>query len=197
MDRDLYQTGCAGGGRYTSAVPAAHAFQLRKCVRPRPTSRLTMWRRATSIDWWRCWQTSRSGATRVWLLQLMIFGKCGGHGNEARAGRTLWFWLGSIEAGLENLYSPCAACGFPTVLLCHVCHRFVCFDCTRPCRVGWPLLCWVPASLCHKDGLGSGPQALGGEGPQAVSVQVAEWRAAHGVRLDEDFAFAFCSLKEA
>ena len=48
-----------------------------------------------------------------------------------------------------------------------------------------------------KDGLGSGPQALGGEGPQAVSVRVAQWRAAHGVRLDEDFAFAFCSLEEA
>ena len=55
-----------------------------------------------------------------------------------------------------------------------------------------------------KDGLGSGPQALGsgpqalvGEGPQAVSVRVAHWRAAHGVRLDEDFAFAFCSLEEA
>ena len=63
-------------------VPAANAFQLRKCVRPRPASRLTMWRRATSIDWWRCWQTSRSGAARVWL-QPMIFGKCGGHGNEA------------------------------------------------------------------------------------------------------------------
>ena len=47
-----------------------------------------------------------------------------------------------------------------------------------------------------KDGLGSGPQALGGEGPQ-VSVRVAHWRAAHGVRLDEDFAFAFCSLEEA
>ena len=38
--------------------------------------------RATSIDWWQCWQTSRSGATRIWL-QPMIFGKCGGHGNEA------------------------------------------------------------------------------------------------------------------
>ena len=48
-----------------------------------------------------------------------------------------------------------------------------------------------------KDGLGSGPQALGGEGPQAVSVRVARWRAAHGVRLDEDFAFAFCSLEKA
>ena len=60
----------------------SNAFQLRRCVRPRPASRLTMWRRATSIDWWRCWQTSRSGATRVWL-QPMIFGKCGGHGNEA------------------------------------------------------------------------------------------------------------------
>ena len=34
-----------------------------------------------------------------------------------------------------------------------------------------------------KDGLESGPQALGGEGPQAVSVRVAHWRAAHGVRL--------------
>ena len=33
-----------------------------------------------------------------------------------------------------------------------------------------------------------------GEGPQAVSVRVG---AAHGVRLDEDFAFAFCSLEEA
>ena len=43
-----------------------------------------------------------------------------------------------------------------------------------------------------KDGLGSGPQALRGEGPQAVSVRVAQWRAAHAVRLDEDFAFAFC-----
>ena len=63
-------------------VPAAHTFQLRKCFRPRPASRSTMWRRATSIDWWRCWQTSRSGATRVWL-QPMIFGKCGGYGNEA------------------------------------------------------------------------------------------------------------------
>ena len=46
-----------------------------------------------------------------------------------------------------------------------------------------------------KDGLESRPQALGGEGPQAVSVQVAQWRAAHGVRLDEDFAFAFCSVE--
>ena len=56
----------------------------------------------------------------------------------ARAGRTLWFWLGSVEAGLENLYSPCAACGFPTALLCHVCRRFVCFDCTRSCRACRP-----------------------------------------------------------
>ena len=30
-----------------------------------------------------------------------------------------------------------------------------------------------------------------------MSVRVAHWRAAHGVRLDEDFAFAFCSLEEA
>ena len=28
-----------------------------------------------------------------------------------------------------------------------------------------------------------------------MSVRVAQWRAAHG-RLDEDFAFAFCSLEE-
>ena len=50
-----------------------------------------------------------------------------------------------------------------------------------------------------KDGLGSGPQALG-SGPQALAGEgprVAHWRAAHGVRLDEDFAFAFCSLEEA
>ena len=193
-------------------VPAAHAFQLRKCVRPRPTSRLTMWRRATSIDWWRCWQTSRSGATRVWL-QPMIFGKCGGHGNEAsgaggsqhmspwQGGRqrsaTLWFWLGSIQAGLENLYSPCAACGFPTVLLCHICHRFVCFDCTRPCRA-WPLLCWVPAWFCPQElrcrpwiGLGSGPQGSGGRGAPSsppgrglavggLEMQVQKWPAGSG-----------------
>ena len=49
----------------------------------------------------------------------------------------------------------------------------------------------------EEDSLGSGPRAFGGEGPQEVALRVAQWRVAHGVRLDEDFAFAFCSLEEA
>ena len=43
-----------------------------------------------------------------------------------------------------------------------------------------------------KDGLGVDPRLWG-----AMAVRVAQWRAAHGVCLDEDFAFAFCSLEEA
>ena len=42
------------------------------CVRPPPALRSTMWRRATSTDWWPLWRTSKSGATRGWL-QPMIF----------------------------------------------------------------------------------------------------------------------------
>ena len=207
-------------------VPAAHAFQLRKCVRPRPTSRLTMWRRATSIDWWRCWQTSRSGATRVWL-QPMIFGKCGGHGNEAsgaggsqhmspwRGGRqrsgTLWpgqgahygfGWALSRQASRTSILlaqpvdSPLCSCATYATASCALIARGHA-ELAALSRLALALLgaglvlpSWIRTA-------GSGPQALGGEGPQAVCVRVAQWRAAHGVRLDEDFAFAFCSLEEA
>ena len=215
-------------------VPAAaNAFQLRRCVRPRPASRLTMWRRATSIDWWRCWQTSRSGATRVWL-QPTIFGKCGGHGNEAsgaggnqhmspwqgerQRSATLWpgqaahygfGWALSRQASRTSILlaqpvdSPLCSCATYATASCAL---------IAPGRAELAALSRLALALLgaglvlpsgtsvqtmDKDGLGSGPQALGGEGPQAVSVRVAHWRAAHGVRLDEDFAFAFCSLEEA
>ena len=49
------------------SVLAPHTCHLTRCVRPHPALRSTMWRRATSIHWWRRWQTSKSGATRVWL----------------------------------------------------------------------------------------------------------------------------------
>ena len=203
-------------------VPAANAFQLRRCVRPRPASRLTMWRRATSIDWWRCWQTSRSGATRVWL-QPMIFGKCGGHGNEAsgaggnqhmspwqgerQRSATLWpgqaahygfGWALSRQASRTSILlaqpvdSPLCSCATYATASCAL---------IAPGRAELAALSRLALALLGaglvlpsgtKDGLGSGPQALG---PQAVSVRVAHWRAAHGVRLDEDFAFAFCSLE--
>ena len=152
-------------------VPAANAFQLRRCVRPRPASRLTMWRRATSIDWWRCWQTSRSGATRVWL-QPMIFGKCGGHGNEASGAggnQHMSPWQGERQRSATLWPGQAAHYGF-----------------------GWALSRQASrTSILLAQPVDS--QALGGEGPQGV----AHWRAAHGVRLDEDFAFAFCSLEEA
>ena len=214
-------------------VPAANACQLRRCVRPRPASRLTMWRRATSIDWWRCWQTSRSGATRVWL-QPMIFGKCGGYGNKAsdaggnqhmspwqgerQRSATLWpgqaahygfGWALSRQASRTSILlaqpvdSPLCSCATYATASCAL---------IAPGRAELAALSRLALALLgaglvlpsgtsvqtmDKDGLGSGPQALGGEGPQAVSVRVARWRAAHGVRLDEDFAFAFCSLEEA
>ena len=214
-------------------VPAANACQLRRCVRPRPASRLTMWRRATSIDWWRCWQTSRSGATRVWL-QPMIFGKCGGYGNKAsdaggnqhmspwqgerQRSATLWpgqaahygfGWALSRQASRTSILlaqpvdSPLCSCATYATASCAL---------IAPGRAELAALSRLALALLgaglvlpsgtsvqtmDKDGLGSGPQALVGEGPQAVSVRVARWRAAHGVRLDEDFAFAFCSLEEA
>ena len=203
-------------------VPAAKACQLRRCVRPRPASRLTMWRRATSIDWWRCWQTSRSGATRVWL-QPMIFGKCGGYGNKAsdaggnqhmspwqgerQRSATLWpgqaahygfGWALSRQASRTSILlaqpedSPLCSCATYATASCAL---------IAPGRAELAALSRLALALLgaglvlpsgtsvqtmDKDGLGSGPQAL-----------VAHWRAAHGVRLDEDFAFAFCSLEEA
>ena len=75
-----------------------------------------------------------------------------------------------------------------------------------PPLVGWGLVCWwrvwfgTRRSQCRswmQIAWGVGPRALGGEGPQEVALRVAQWRVAHGVRLDEDFAFAFCSLEEA
>ena len=97
-------------------------------------------RLATADDLWQVWRIWQQGERR-WREPAYepVAGREAAISDPvARAGRTLWFWLGSLEAGLENLYSPCAACGFPTVLLCHICHRFVCFDCTRPCRACRP-----------------------------------------------------------
>ena len=97
-------------------------------------------RLATANDLWQVWRIWQQGERR-WREPAYepVAGREAAISDPvARAGRTLWFWLGSLEAGLENLYSPCAACGFPTVLLCHICHRFVCFDCTRPCRACRP-----------------------------------------------------------
>ena len=183
-------------------VPAANAFQLRKCVRPRPASRLTMWRRATSIDWWRCWQTSRSGATRVWL-QPMIFGKCGGHGNEAsgaggsqhmspwQGGRqrsaTLWpgqgahygfGWALSRQASRTSILlaqpvdSPLCSCATYATALCaliapgHAELAALSRLALALLGAGLVLLSGTSVQTMDKDGLGSGPQALGGEGPQ-------------------------------
>ena len=97
-------------------------------------------RLATAEDLWQVWRTWQRGERR-WrepAYEPVAGRETAIRDPVARAGRALWFWLGSVEAGLENLYSPCAACGCPTVLLCHICHRFVCFDCTRPCRACRP-----------------------------------------------------------
>ena len=97
-------------------------------------------RLATADDLWKVWRTWQRGERR-WrepAYEPVAGRETAIRDPVARAGRTLWFWLGSLEAGLENLYSACAACGFPTVLLCHTCHRFVGFDCTRPCRACRP-----------------------------------------------------------
>ena len=83
---------------------------------------------------------------------------------------------------MESLYEPCAACGFPTVLLCHVCRKFICFDCSRPCRA------------CHLKRMAVALLGAGLVLPNPGSgCQVTQWRAAHGARLDEDFAFAYHS----
>ena len=139
-------------------VPAANACQLRRCVRPRPASRSTMWRRATSIDWWRCWQTSRSGATRVWLRP-MIFGKSGGYGNKASdagGSRHMSPWQGERQRSATLWPGQAAHYGFGWALsrqasrtsillaqpvdspLCSCATYAVCFDCTRPCRACRP-----------------------------------------------------------
>ena len=182
-------------------VPAANAFQLRRCVRPRPASRLTMWRRATSIDWWRCWQTSRSGATRVWL-QPMIFGKCGGHGNEAsgaggnqhmspwQGGRqrsaTLWpgqaahygfGWALSRQVSRTSILlaqpvdSPLCSCATYATASCaliapgHAELAALSRLALALLGAGLVLPSKTSVQTMDKDGLGSGPQALGGEGP--------------------------------
>ena len=51
----------------------------------------------------------------------------------ARAGQTLWLWLGLLQTDVEELHPPCAACGMPTVLLCGRCGNFLCRDCLAPC----------------------------------------------------------------
>ena len=130
-------------------------------------------RLATADDLWQVWRIWQQGERR-WrepAYEPVAGRETAIRDPVARAGRALWFWLGSVGAGLENLYSPCAACGFATVLLCHICHRFVCFDCTRPALAllgaGLVLPSGTSVQTMDKDGLGSGPQALGGEGPQA------------------------------
>ena len=47
---------------------------------------------------------------------------------RARAVRSLWGWLGAMEAGEEPL-PPCKACGLPTPELCERCFSSVCSTC--------------------------------------------------------------------
>ena len=146
-------------------VPAANAFQLSRCVRPRPASRLTMWRRATSIDWWWCWQTSRSGATRVWL-QPMIFGKCGGHGNEASGAggnQHMSPWQGERQRSATLWPGQAAHHGFGwalSILPAQPVDSPLCSCATTasslPPLVGWPLLCWVPGFALRNFGADHG-----------------------------------------
>ena len=87
-------------------------------------------RLATADDLWQVWRTWQRGERR-WrepAYEPVAGRETAIRDPVARAGRALWFWLGSI-------ISPCAV---STVLLCHICHRFVCFDCTRPCRACRP-----------------------------------------------------------
>ena len=70
-------------------------------------------RLATADDFWQVWRTWQRGERR-WREPAYEPGReTAIRDPVARAGRTLWFWLGSIEAGLENLYSPCAAVDSP------------------------------------------------------------------------------------
>ena len=105
-------------------------------------------RLATADDLWQVWRTWQRGERR-WrepAYEPVAGRETAIRDPVARAGRTLWFWLGSIVAALTRLALALLGAGLV-------------------------LVSGTSVQTMDKDGLGSGPQALMGEGPQAVSVR--------------------------
>ena len=78
-------------------------------------------------DVWRTWQSPR----RRWRDPSMVpipADLVAWRAPRARAVRSLWGWLGAMEAGEEPL-PPCRACGIPTPELCEHCFSSVCSTC--------------------------------------------------------------------
>ena len=86
---------------------------------------------------WRAWR-SWHGGQRRWRDPCWepVASREEGRADEmARSGRSLWHWLGAVEAGYSPLFSPCASCGLPAPFLCRRCQAVVCKDCISECRL--------------------------------------------------------------
>ena len=164
-------------------------------------------RLATADDLWQVWRTWQRGERR-WREP--AYEPVAGRETAIRQGAHYGFgWALSRQASRTSILhaqpvdSPLCSCATYATASCaliapgHAELAALSRLALALLGAGLVLVSGTLVQTMDKDGLGSGPQALGGEGPQAVSVRVAQWRAAHGVRLDEDFAFAFCSLEEA
>ena len=71
-------------------------------------------RLASAADLWRAWRLWQQGERR-WretAYEPVASREVAIHDPVARSGRTLWMWLGSLEANIQTMYLPCGACGF-------------------------------------------------------------------------------------
>ena len=78
-------------------------------------------------DVWRTWQSPRRGWRDPSMVPIPA-DLVAWRAPRARAVRSLWGWLGAMEAGEEPL-PPCKACGLPTPELCERCFSSVCSTC--------------------------------------------------------------------
>ena len=78
-------------------------------------------------DVWRTWQSPRRGWRDPSMVPIPA-DLVAWRAPRARAVRSLWGWLGAMEAGEEPL-PPCKACGLPTPELCERCFSSVCRTC--------------------------------------------------------------------
>ena len=78
-------------------------------------------------DVWKTWQSPRRGWRDPSMVPIPA-DLVAWRAPRARAVRSLWGWLGAMEAGEEPL-PPCKACGLPTPELCERCFSSVCSTC--------------------------------------------------------------------
>jgi hypothetical protein len=100
---------------------------------------------AELLSAWRDWQQG----DRVWrdpsLAALSSAVECRGNAN-ARAGRALWGWLGSLENGHHEFPPMCRSCGDLARFACTFCASPLCTPCMNDYRLCPTCSCSRPAS---------------------------------------------------